>query len=411
MIFKIISKILAKRLKKVLPSIISETQAAFVEGIIISDNILIAHELLHTLKSNNKCCEEYIAVKTDISKAYDMIEWSFLRKAMEACGFSKEWYDLIMACIRPSRGLRQWDPLSPYLFVICTEMLVQMLTNAEQQGRLTGLKVARRAPAVSHLLYADYSLFYCKSNEEEIGELGRILQHYSIASRQRINYQKSSIYFGKNIPEERRKEIIAKLGIEQEGGEGKYLGLPETFGGSKVSILNFLKEKMSERVQGCQTRFLSPAGKEVLLKAVAFALPTYTMSCFLLPKTVCRKILSIMTELWWRNKKEGKGIHWKSWDQLSKPKALGGLGFRDIEAFNLVLLGKQLWRMLMNPNSLLSRIYKSRYFAKTDPLNARLGSRPSYAWRSIFAAQQLIKKELECLLAMVKRRKCGKISG
>lgn len=264
-VFKIISKILAKRLKKVLPSIIAETQAAFVGGRIISDNILIPHELLHELNSSNKCSEEYIAVKTDISKAYDRVEWSFHRKAMEKCDFSEEWCDLIMACvesvkyqvlingipygdIRPSRGLRKGDPLSPYLFIICTEMLVQMLTNAEQQGLLTGLKVVRRAPAVSRLLYADDSFFYCKSNEEETGELGRILQHYSIASRQRMNYQKSSIYFGKNIPEERREEIKAKLGIAQEGGEGIYLGFPETFGGSKVSILNFLKEKMSERV-------------------------------------------------------------------------------------------------------------------------------------------------------------------
>lgn len=108
------------------------------------------------------------------------------------CGFGEEWCDLVMACvdsvqyqvlingapygdIRPSRGLRQGDPLSPYLFVICPEMLVRSLVNAEHQGRLTGLKVARSAPAVSHLLYADDSLFYCKSNDEEIGELVSIL--------------------------------------------------------------------------------------------------------------------------------------------------------------------------------------------------------------------------------------------
>lgn len=104
--------------------------------------------------------------------------------------------------------------------------------------------------------------------------------------------------------------------IEQEGGAGIYLGLPEAFGGSKVSILSYLKERMSERVQGWQTRFMCPAGKEVMLKAVALALPTYTLSCFLLPKTVCRKIVSIMSEFWWRNMKENKGIHWKSWEHL-----------------------------------------------------------------------------------------------
>lgn len=113
---------------------------------------------------------------------------------------------------------------------------------------------------------------------------------------------------------------------------------------------------MSERVQGWQTRFLSPAGKDVLLKSVALALPTYMMSCFLLPKTLCKKIVSIMSEFWWKNKKESKEIHWKSWEQLSKAKDRGGLGFRDLEAFNLALLEKQMWRLLTNRESLLARV-------------------------------------------------------
>ena len=184
----------------------------------------------------------------------------------------------------------------------------------------------------------------------------------------------------------------------EEGGDGVYLGLPECFGGSKVSILSFLKERLSERVQGWQTRFLSPAGKEVMLKAVAMALPTYTMSCFLLPKTVCKQIVSIMSEFWWRNKKDSRGIHWRSWDLMSKPKDKGGLGFKDLEAFNIALLGKQMWRMLAHKDSLLARVFKSRYYAKSEPLSAGLGSRPSYAWRSIRAAQQLLQQGARMLI-------------
>lgn len=233
----------------------------------------------------------------------------------------------------------------------------------------------------------------------ELDNLLNLLSNYSLASGQRINHQKSCIYFGKNIPQERRDQIKAKMGIEQEGGEGTYLGLPEAFGGSKVSILSYLKDRMRERVQGWQTRFLSPAGKEVMLKAVALALPTYTMACFLLPKTVCKKIVSIMSEFWWKNKLESRGIFRKSWDQMCKPKANGGLGFKDIEAFNLALLGKQLWRMLSVKDSLFTRVFKSRYFAKSDPLSAGLGSRPSYAWRSIHAAQKLIQQGARVLIS------------
>lgn len=121
--YKVIAKILAQRLKSVLPYIISETQAAFVERRLISDNILIAHELLHALKSKNKCAEEFVAVKTDISKAFDRVEWRFLVTTMEVLGFSEGWIELIMACvtsvtykvlingkpnghIKPTRGIR-----------------------------------------------------------------------------------------------------------------------------------------------------------------------------------------------------------------------------------------------------------------------------------------------------------------
>ncbi|KAG7586300.1 Reverse transcriptase zinc-binding domain [Arabidopsis thaliana x Arabidopsis arenosa] len=407
--YKIIGKVLANRLKKFLPKIISETQAAFVEGRLITDNILVAHELVHALNSGKKCSEEFMAIKTDISKAYDRVEWSFLKKAMKVLGFAEDWISLIMECVssvryqvlidgtpygdvKPSRGLRQGDPLSPYLFVLCTEMLVKMLQIAERKEQITGLKVARGAPAISHLLFADDSMLYCKQKNEELSQMVRIIEEYSLASGQRVNYQKSSIHFGKLIPEERRQEIKQQLRIENEGGEGVYLGLPESFNGSKVAILSYLKERLSQKVSGWQSNFLSPGGKEVMLKAVAMALPTYTMACFKLPKTVCQQLVSVMSDFWWKNKQEGRGMHWKAWDQLCKPKAVGGLGFKDIEAFNIALLGKQLWRMMERKESLMAKVYKSRYFRKSDPINAPLGSRPSFAWKSIHESQELIKQ-------------------
>lgn len=192
--------------------------------------------------------------------------------------------------------------------------------------------------------------------------------------------------------------IKTKLGIENTGGEGFYLGVPEAFGGSKVSILSYLKANLNKKVHGWQTKFLSPAGKEVLLKAVAMALPTYTMSCFLIPKTICKQIMSIMSDFWWQNNQESKGMHWKSWESLCKPKSGGGLGFCDLEAYNLSLLGKQLWRMITNKNSLLTRIFRSRYFKNADPLSAPLGTRPSYAWRSIHAAQRLVQQGARAII-------------
>ncbi|XP_010474601.1 PREDICTED: uncharacterized protein LOC104754160 [Camelina sativa] len=470
-VYKIISKVMAKRLTSLLPDIISETQAAFIKGRLITDNILIAHELLHALSSNNKCAEEFIAIKTDLSKAFDRVEWQFLDDAMQSLGFSEHWRAMIMECvssvqyqvlingspsnnkcaeefiaiktdlskafdrvewqflddamqslgfsehwramimecvssvqyqvlingspygdIRPTRGLRQGDPLSPYLFLICTEMLVKMFQHAENNGKITGLQVARGSPPITNLLFADDSMFYCKKSDSEINQVISIIEEYSLASGQRVNYEKSSVYFGKLIPDEERGNIKHNLGINQEGGEGIYLGLPESFKGSKVNTLSYLKERMHQKVNGWQSLFLSPGGKEVLLKAVAMALPTHTMSCFKLPTAICKQLTSVMSDFWWQNKQDSRGMHWTAWEKLSKPKAVGGLGFRDIEDFNLALLGKQLWRMITHKDSLLARVYKSRYFKHSDPLSASLGNRPSFAWRSIHASQKIIKQ-------------------
>lgn len=255
--YKIIYKILVMRLKKCLGIVISDSQATFVPGRNISDNVLVADELLHALKSKKECQNDYLAIKTDIRKAYDRVELNFLERVMLKLGFDARWVRWIMACIRsvsyevlingspygniqPSRGLRQGDPLSPYLFLFCAEVLSQMLTKAETDHHIHGMKLAPNCPTISHLLFADDSLFFCRSTRTECEYMVSLFDKYEAASGQKINFAKSSVIFGMKIPESRKQVLKRILGINRIGGGGKYLGLPEQFGRKKVELFDHI---------------------------------------------------------------------------------------------------------------------------------------------------------------------------
>ncbi|XP_056850872.1 uncharacterized protein LOC130500150 [Raphanus sativus] len=393
--YKIISKLLCKRLKRVIPRLISETQSAFVAKRLITDNILIAQESFHALRTNQRCREDFMAIKTDMSKAYDIVEWSFIATLLLKMGFDERLVDLIMCCvtsvsyqvlvngqprgrITPKRSLRQGDPLSPFLFILCTEK------------KIVGLRVARASPRISHLLFADDSLFFCKTELSQCKEIMDILDIYGKASGQRLNASKSSMFFGNKVESSRKKDIKEVLGFYSEGGMGMYLGLPEQICGSKMKVFSFVQDRFNGRVNNWSSRLLSKGGKEVQIKSVAQAVPTYVMSSFLLPQGIIDKLRSTTSNFWWSSSQNSRGLHWISWNEICTPKDLGGLGFRDLHDFNIALLAKQLWQLIHYPDSLLARVLKGRYYNNTSPLEDRNIYSPSYGWRSIMAARPLL---------------------
>lgn len=155
----------------------------------------------------------------------------------------------------------------------------------------------------------------------------------------------------------------------------KYLGLPSLVGRSKKRVFGYLKENACKRIQACQTKPISQSGKIVLIRNVAQAIPAYSMSCFLLPKSPCQELEQMFNNYWWKTKNGGnrKGLNWLFWNNMSIPKSKGGLGFRNLHGFNIALLGKHIWNFTQNPNSLVTRVFKERYFPNSHVLQANRG--------------------------------------
>ncbi|KAL0011422.1 hypothetical protein SO802_006530 [Lithocarpus litseifolius] len=155
--------------------------------------------MMHYLEHKKDGKENFMAVKLDMSKAHDRVEWSFIEKVMEKMGFHEKWIKLIMKCIStvsysviingavhgcilPTRGLRQGDPLSPYLFLLCVDGFSSLIKDATRNQSLSGVSICRRCPMVTHLFFADDSLLFCKANEQECHKLIEMLELYEVAS-------------------------------------------------------------------------------------------------------------------------------------------------------------------------------------------------------------------------------------
>lgn len=211
---------------------------------------------------------------------------------------------------KPQRGLRQGDPISPYLYIICTEGLSRFIKHSISRQEIHGFKASRSGPPVSHLLFADDFLVFCKATQEEAHNLTRSLSTYQIASGQEVNYAKSAISFSKGTSKQTQEQIIKELGINRMGGFGKYLGLPDHIGRNRHEAFQYITQRIKNKLESWYSKFLSPAGKEVLLKAVITALPAYTISCFLLPKTILREITKAMRRFWWSANLDKRSIPW-----------------------------------------------------------------------------------------------------
>ncbi|RVW14425.1 LINE-1 retrotransposable element ORF2 protein [Vitis vinifera] len=356
-LYKIIAKVLSGRLRGVLHETIHYTQGAFVQGRQILDAVLIANEIVDERRRSG---EEGVVFKIDFEKAYDHVKWDFLDHVLEKKGFSPRWRKWMSGClssvsyailvngsakgwVKASRGLRQGDPLSPFLFTLVADVLSRMLMRAEERNMMEGFRVGRNRTRVSHLQFADDTIFFSNSREEELQTLKSLLLVFGHISGLKVNLNKSSIY-GINLDQAHLSRLAEMLDCKASGWPILYLGLPLGGNPKACGFWDPVVERISSRLDGWQKAYLSFGGRITLIQSCLTHLPSYFLSLFKIPASVAAKIERLQRDFLWSGVGEGKRDHLVRWDVVCKPKTIGGLGLGNISWRNLALLGKWLWR-------------------------------------------------------------------
>jgi hypothetical protein len=239
-----------------------------------------------------------------MAKAYDRIEWCFLEETLTTMGFPIRLIKTIMGCVttvsfsilvngnpspsfRPQRGIRQGDPLSPYLFILYADVLSSLITKLQDNNQIKGISIATNAPNITHLFFVDDSILFCRARPDEATHLMEALNEYQRVSGQQINLNKSEMVFSPHLHQSIKHNFQNIMPIEITSSISKYLGMPTSMGRTKVQDFKFIIDRVWSKLEGWKERNLSFAGRSILISAVIQAIPTYMMSCFLIPKEIC----------------------------------------------------------------------------------------------------------------------------
>ncbi|KAL0005698.1 hypothetical protein SO802_013259 [Lithocarpus litseifolius] len=292
-VYKIITKIIVARIRPHLDTLVSPYQTAFVPGRKGVDNAIIAQELIHTI-GKAKGNKGYMAIKIDLEKAYDRIEWSFIREMLNLFNFSENLIKLIMSCVTsvstsllfnggsldpflPSGGIRQGDPLSPYLFILCMEFLGQLIEGKCAAKLWTPVKASRSGPAFSHLFFADDLVLFASANSENCAAISSALQEFCAKSGQKVSEAKSRVFFSPNVDPEEREALSSILGFNSTTNLGKYLGFPIKHPGRQGHDFGSILDRVKKKLAGWKANLLSMAGRMILIQASSSAIPSYVM--------------------------------------------------------------------------------------------------------------------------------------
>ncbi|KAF7815200.1 reverse transcriptase [Senna tora] len=362
-LYKIISKIIVSRLKPLLPPLISENQGAYVPGRKAIDNVLIAQEISHSFSRKKRGKWGWMIIKLDLEKAFDKISWPFILSTLSHLNFPPHLVNLINSCISsvkhrvlvnggltnsitPSRGIRQGDPLSPFIFICGMQFFTEIIDAQVRRRKWTPPTI--KGTKISHLLFADDVLLFSRVDDKSIASIAHSLNLFLMCSGLSINRTKSNIWFSPNTSVAMRNKASAGLHLKSVDKLGSYLGFPLGIKGRTREFAPIL-EKIKNRIQIWKAKHLSTAGKVTLLNSVIAPLTSFYMQCIPFPISICNELDKILRDFFWWSNSERKKVHTISWHNISLPRNLGGLGIFKSRERNIALLAKLSWQVQNNP--------------------------------------------------------------
>lgn len=258
--YKIVTKILAQRLRLVMGKLVNPCQSSFIPNRQSRDNIIIAQEIFHSMRKK-RGKKGWMAIKLDLEKAYDRLSWKCIKETMEDIGLPQRFIQIVMHCIststmsvlwngealeefKPTRGIRQGDPFSPYLFVLYIEKLFQMIEVAVNHNHWKPIQLVRGGPRISHLAFGDDVLLFAEASEGQVTLMRHVLGVFCRFTGQKISEAKTRIFFSKNVDQHVKRRICEVAGFQMTEDLGNYLGVPIIHKRVNSSFFCFILDKV-----------------------------------------------------------------------------------------------------------------------------------------------------------------------
>ncbi|XP_010682145.3 uncharacterized protein LOC104897032 [Beta vulgaris subsp. vulgaris] len=351
---------------------------AFVPERLIQDNILLAHEVFHSFK-NKKGREGWVAIKLDMEKAYDRLEWSYVLACLRKLGFCEKWVSWVEQCITtvsfsvpvngipgdmfcPSRGIRQGDPLSPYIFILCAEMLARLLFQASIEApKLIGVTLGHSRCNIPFLTFADDTMIFAKAKMESCTAIKSILEKYCLMS-------------------------------------GNYLGCPLVSGKVTNSSFSLIQERVSAQLTKWRANSLSQAGRTVLIQSNLASKASFQMQSFSLPPHILSSLDKSYRNFLWNKDLESKAPNLIGWNKVCIPKKMSGLGLIKAKINNQALQLKLLWKLIRMPDNLWVKLVTQKYLKRETLFTYQPKTNVSWQWRKLMALRAPFKRGLRWIV-------------